>query len=171
MGSLVSLLLSLCFKHKWGGILFLPMSSSHKGTEIESHANSWLTAHCVCAYSAVSDSLPPHGLQPTRLLCPQNIPGKNTGVGCHFLLQGISPQIQGSNSHLLYWQADSLPALHLGTNNIFPNHMLCWCDWVGRWDTRGRVNMTTSQNLLEHTMDTQSLYLVFDLFSILPPGM
>ena len=29
------------------------------------------------------------GLQPTRLFCPWNFPGKNTGVGCHFLLQGI----------------------------------------------------------------------------------
>ena len=29
----------------------------------------------------------PHGLQPTRLLCPWDFPGKNTGVGCHFLLQ------------------------------------------------------------------------------------
>ena len=28
----------------------------------------------------------PHGQQPTRLLCPWNSPGKNTGVGCHFLL-------------------------------------------------------------------------------------
>ena len=34
----------------------------------------------------MSDSLRPHGLQPTRLLCPWNSPGKNTGVGCHFLL-------------------------------------------------------------------------------------
>ena len=33
--------------------------------------------------------LQPHGLQPTRLLCPGDSPGKNTGVGCHFLLQGI----------------------------------------------------------------------------------
>ena len=32
----------------------------------------------------------PHGLEPTRLLCPWNFPGKNTGVGCHFLLQGFS---------------------------------------------------------------------------------
>ena len=39
----------------------------------------------------MSDSLQPHGLQPTRLLCPWNFPGKNTGVGCHFLLQGIFP--------------------------------------------------------------------------------
>jgi len=35
----------------------------------------------------VSDSVRPHGLQPTRLLRPWDSPGKNTGVGCHFLLQ------------------------------------------------------------------------------------
>ena len=35
----------------------------------------------------VSDSLRPRGLQPTRLLHPWDSPGKNTGVGCHFLLQ------------------------------------------------------------------------------------
>ena len=35
----------------------------------------------------MSDSVRPHGLQPTRLLCPWDSPGKNTGVGCHFLLQ------------------------------------------------------------------------------------
>ena len=33
------------------------------------------------------DSVRPHGLQPTRLLRPWDSPGKNTGVGCHFLLQ------------------------------------------------------------------------------------
>ena len=37
--------------------------------------------------SVVSDSVQPHGLQPTRLLRPWDSPGKNTGVGCHFLLQ------------------------------------------------------------------------------------
>ena len=36
--------------------------------------------------SVVSDSVRPHGLQPTRLLHPWDSPGKNTGVGCHFLL-------------------------------------------------------------------------------------
>ena len=35
------------------------------------------------------NSLRPHGLQPIRLLCPWNSPGKNTGVDRHFLLQGI----------------------------------------------------------------------------------
>ena len=40
-------------------------------------------------------------------------PSKNTGEGCHFLLQGIFPT-QGSNMHLLHWQADSLPLNHEG---------------------------------------------------------
>ena len=46
-----------------------------------------------------------------------NFPGKNTGAGCHFLLQGIF-LTQGSNSHLLcllHWQADFLPLHHLGS--------------------------------------------------------
>ena len=50
------------------------------------------------------------------ILCPWNFPGKNTGVGCHFLLQGIFPT-QGSNQyllHLLHWQADSLPLAPIG---------------------------------------------------------
>ena len=45
-----------------------------------------------------------------------NSPGKNTGVGCHALLQRIF-LIQGSNPHLLsllHWQVDSLPAEPLG---------------------------------------------------------
>ena len=54
------------------------------------------------------DSVRPRGLQPARLLRPWDSPGKNTGVGCHFLLQGIF-LTQGSNLHLLHllhWQAD-----------------------------------------------------------------
>ena len=52
--------------------------------------------------SAVSDSLQPHGLWPTRLLCPGDFPDKNTGVGSHFLLQwifhpGIDPTSSASS--------------------------------------------------------------------------
>ena len=42
---------------------------------------------CCCVASVMSDSVWPHRRQPTRLLCPWDSPGKNTGVGCHFLLQ------------------------------------------------------------------------------------
>ena len=59
----------------WSGLPFpSPMHDSEK----------WKWSHLV-----VSDSSRPHGLQPTMLLCPWDSPGKNTGVGCHFLLQGI----------------------------------------------------------------------------------
>ena len=67
---------------------------------------------CVLSHSVVSDTLrQPHRLQPSRLLCLWNFPGKNTRVGCQFLLQGIFPT-QGLNLHLLhllYSQVDSLP--------------------------------------------------------------
>ena len=44
---------------------------------------------CCCCYvaSVVSDSVRPQRRQPTRLRRPWDSPGKNTGVGCHFLLQ------------------------------------------------------------------------------------
>ena len=59
------------------------------------------------------------GCNPTRLLCPCDSPGKNTGVGCHALLQGIF-LIQWWNLCLLHWQADSLPLSYLGSpyNNV-----------------------------------------------------
>ena len=49
---------------------------------------------------------------------PWDFPGKNTGVGCHFLLQGIF-LAQGLNPrllHLLHCQVDSLPLSHLGSS-------------------------------------------------------
>ena len=48
---------------------------------------------------------------PSRLLSPWDSPGKNTGVGCHALLQGIF-LTEGSNPRLLsllHWQVGSLP--------------------------------------------------------------
>ena len=63
----------------------------------------WLrlcSAAAAAVTSVVSDSVWPHRRQPTRLLCPWDSPGKNTGVGCHSLLQGIFPT-QGSNPGLL----------------------------------------------------------------------
>ena len=56
---------------------------------------------CVCViHSVMSNSLQVYGLQPSRLLCPWDSLGKNTGVGCHSLLFGIFPT-QGWNPGLL----------------------------------------------------------------------
>ena len=56
--------------------------------------------------SVISDSLQLYGLWPIRLLCPWDSPGKNTGLGCHALLQGIFPTQKSSPCllHLLHYK-------------------------------------------------------------------
>ena len=49
---------------------------------------------CCCIGSVVSDSVRPQRRQPTRLPLPWDSPGKNTGLGCHFLLQCMKVKIQ-----------------------------------------------------------------------------
>ena len=57
----------------WSGLPFpSPMQKSEK----------WKWSH-----SVMSDPQRPYGLQPSRLLCPWDFPGKSTGVGCHCLLR------------------------------------------------------------------------------------
>ena len=70
------------------------------------------TEQCVCAVaSIVSEPLRPRDYSPSGSSVHGDSPGSNIGVGCHALLQGISPT-QGSNPGLyclLLWQAGSLP--------------------------------------------------------------
>ena len=61
--------------------------------------NYWSEVKWSC--SVMSDSLRPHGLWPTRFHCPWGFPGKDTGVGCHFLLQEIF-STQGLNPGLTH---------------------------------------------------------------------
>ena len=89
------------------------------GSTRHSFSPGWVGWVCMCVFSCsvLSDSLQHYGLQPTRLLCPWDIPGKNTGVGCPFLFQEICPA-QGLNLCLLsplFWQVGSLPLSHLGS--------------------------------------------------------
>ena len=88
--------------------------------------------------SVVSDSLRPHELLPTRLLHPWNCPGKSTGVGCHFLLQGIF-LTQGSNPGLLHCRQTLYHLSHLGSPlwqwfwiNIWRvcRHIDCWLTYT-----------------------------------------
>ena len=79
---------SLVFSRQeyWSGLPFpSPMHESEK----------WKWSH-----SVVSDWQRPHGLQPTRLLCPWDFPGKSTGVGCHCLVLWTKVNIQ--NELLLF---------------------------------------------------------------------
>ena len=98
------------------GVLWF-MVSQRVGHDWATELNWYMMCVSVCACSVMSDSLQPHGLYTARLLCPWDFPGRNIGVGYHFLLQGIFPT-QGSNSYLLcllHWQVDYLPLSHLGS--------------------------------------------------------
>ena len=81
----------------------------------------------VCLFSVtsvMSSSLEPHGLQSARLLCPWDSSGKNTGVGCHFFLQGIF-LAQGLNQGLLYCRQFLYCLSHQGS----PRDPLDPLDW------------------------------------------
>ena len=90
--------------------------------EIKSSLRKLTGCNCVCVALVVHllscvplfhDSMDCSPLLST-LFCPWNSPGKDTGVGCHSLLQGTFPT-QGSNPDLLHWQADSLPLSYQGS--------------------------------------------------------
>ena len=66
---------------------------------------------CSVTHSCPTLCNPMDCMQPTRFLCLWDFPGNNTGVGYHFLFQGIFPT-QGLNPHLLHWQMGSLPLSH-----------------------------------------------------------
>ena len=57
---------------------------------------------CCCLVTQSRPTLQLHGPAFTRLLCPRNFPGKNTGVDCHFLLQGIFQGLNPCLSSLLH---------------------------------------------------------------------
>ena len=76
----------------------------------------------VLSLSVVSNSLWPHGLQPTRYLCPLNFPVKSSGVGSQSLLQRIF-LTQGSKLHifhLLHWQSRFFTVVPFGCCNKLP---------------------------------------------------
>ena len=66
------------------------------------------------------------GLQSTRLLCQWNFPGQNTGMDCHFPLQGmfLPQRWNPCLLCLLHWQVDSLPLSHLGNHHYYYHHII-----------------------------------------------
>ena len=105
--------------------------------------------HSACVQSHLT-LFRPHGLYPARFLCPRNLPCKNTGVGCCFLLQRFFPT-QGLNLSflcLMHWQEDFLPLCHLGSLNFLAMSHGMWDlnsqtrDWAGTACT-GSAVLTT----------------------------
>ena len=93
--------------------------------------------------SVVSDSFQPHELYLQGSSCPWDSPGKNTGVGCHALLQGIFPS-QGSNPGILHCRKILYHLSHQGSPYIYPNHTERWTDrqtdcWMDGWTDRFKM--------------------------------
>ena len=84
----------------------------------------------------MSNSVRPHRRQPTRLPCPWDSPGKNTGVGCHFLLQFMKVK---SESEV----AQSDPQRPHG---LQPTRLLC------PWDFPGKSTGVGCHCLLRYTL-------------------
>ena len=76
----------------------------------------------------MSDSVRPHRRQPTRLLRPWDSPGKNTGVGCHFLLQCMKVESESEVAQPCLTLSDpmhcSLPGSSI--HGIFQARVLEW---------------------------------------------
>ena len=132
-GSFLIFALSASLKHYWS---WVPYTSVF---QLKSQSVSW---------SVMSDCLQP--LEPTSLLCPWDSPGKNTGVGCHFLLQCMKVKVKSLSRLWLLatpWTAAHQAPLSMGFSRQeywsgvplpSPSHWLEWlklkrkktCKWV-----------------------------------------
>ena len=76
----------------------------------------------------MSDSVRPHKRQPTRLLCPWDSPGKNTGVGCHFLLQCMKVESEREVAQSCLTLSDPMDCSPPGSSahGIFQARVLEW---------------------------------------------
>ena len=77
----------------------------------------------------MSDSVRPHGLQPTRLPRPWDSPGKNTEVGCHFLLQCMKVESESEVAHSCLTLCDPMDCSLPGSSI----HGIVWAT-VLEWD-------------------------------------
>ena len=76
----------------------------------------------------MADSARPHRRQPTKLLCPWDSPGKNTGVGCHFLLQCMKVKSESEVAQLCPTLSDPIDCSLPGSSvrGIFQAWVLEW---------------------------------------------
>ena len=76
----------------------------------------------------MSDSVRPHGLQPTKLPRPWDSPGKNTGVGCHLLLQCMKVKSQSEVTQSCLTPSDPIDCSPPGSSvhGIFQARVLEW---------------------------------------------
>ena len=104
----------------------------------------------------MSNSVRPHRRQPTRLPHPRDSPGKNTGVGCHFLLQCMKVKSENEVAQSCRTPSDPMDCSPPGSSihGIFQAKVLEWGAitniqkhiniWIGRYKTWQKVNSAAS---------------------------
>ena len=139
--------------------------------EIQCSGCSYCCCCCCCCKvaSVMSDSVRPHRWQPTRLPRPWDSPGKDTGAGCHFLIQYMKVKsesevaqlcptlcnpmdcsLPGSSSSMgfskrEYWSGVPLPS---PASRLGPSLLLWAWQWSPKPPTHSRVQVYTSQRIL-----------------------
>ena len=86
-GSGIAWFLIMCLALEWRELCLIQVGNKNVHDILDTNRCSMHIFCCCWVASVVSDSVRPHRRQPTRLPRPWDSPGKNTGVGCHFLLQ------------------------------------------------------------------------------------
>ena len=109
----------------------------------------------------MSDSAQPYRRQPTRLPHPWDSPGKNTGVGCHFLIQCMKVKIQSEVTQSCLTLRDSMDCSPPGSSvhGILQARILEW------------VAMPSSRGSFQPRDRTRSPVLQVDSLPSEPPGM
>ena len=128
-----------------------------EGQGISKQYPSWWL---VFSYWVVSESLWPHELQPVRLLCSWNSPGKNTGVGCHFLLSRWSSlprnrtQVSCPGKQILY---------HGAIREAPPD-----CQMAVNWQSIGKTMLVvwTIQKDVHVSISSQTQIRILDVYLI-----
>ena len=112
--------------------------------------------------SVVSDSVRPHRRQPTRLLCPWDSPGKNTGVGCHFLLP--------SRGYSCCRQVASVMSDSVQPHRRQPTRLLCPWDSPGKNTGLGCHFLLQCMRVKSESEVAQSCPILCNPMKCGPPG-
>ena len=104
----------------------------------------------------MSDFVRPHRQQPTRLCCPWESPGKNTGVGCHFLLQCMKVKSESEVAQSCLTHCNSMDCSPPGSSvhGIFQARVLEWgaTAFSTSWPTSPQILSTSPSHSLATTL-------------------
>ena len=111
--------------NKLCSFILLSFFSPHPGNR---RLESDILHGCCCFVTVMSNTLRPHGLSPPRFLCPWDFPGKNTGVGCHFLCQCMKMKSESEVAQSCPTLSDPMDCSPPGSSvhGIFQARVLEW---------------------------------------------